>query len=111
MEPFFFSVTQPKDDQYREAPHVYSEPHFNLPGADRSPEDFRKHLAAVNDMRRVVKGLAEEYGLPLILSHDVLSAPMENAPTQYIVWDGVHPSIVGHRFLADAWLETVRPYL
>ena len=66
----------------------------------------------INERRKVVKDLAEEYRTVFVPFQSVLSAAAAKAgdPAK-ILGDGVHPTPCGHQLLADAWLKAAADVL
>ena len=51
-------------------------------------------------------GLAEEYGATLVKLDDALNQAGKNLGYEAITGaDGVHPTSLGHAFIADQWLR------
>lgn len=61
--------------------------------------------------RRLIKGLAEEYRLQLLPLHALFKKAAETTNPRLLTEDGVHPTDAGHRLIADAWLQTVMPFV
>lgn len=60
----------------------------------------------INQRREVVRKIAADYKLPLILTQEILNDAVQSAQAEYWLRDGVHPTLAGHQLLADAWLKT-----
>lgn len=68
-------------------------------------DEWRKRI---DDYRRIVHQLAEDYDavfVPLQDAFDKVSSGMDAA---YWIWDGVHPTAVGHKLIALEWLSIVQ---
>lgn len=80
---------------------------FVLPGTGTKAyySQFRK---GVQERAETVRQLAEERHLPLIRFQADLNRLAETAPEGYWLYDGVHPSIYFHQYMADKWIETFR---
>jgi len=61
-------------------------------------------LADLDEKRAIVARLAEENGARLVLLHDAVTRAAAEQGADAVVPDGVHPTPVGSRLLADAWL-------
>jgi acyl-CoA thioesterase I len=55
--------------------------------------------------RAVVVQLAEEFGAGFVPLQSLLAAAAEDHGAAALAQDGVHPTELGHRMIADAWLE------
>ena len=60
--------------------------------------------------RRIVKNLAEEFNLPLVPIQSVLNEALKQAPPEYWLNDGVHPSLAGHQMISDQWLKATQEF-
>ena len=59
-----------------------------------------------------VRRLAEKHGLAFLPLQERLEAAARDAGCQeFVLPDGVHPSLAGHQIIADAWLEAAAPLL
>ena len=104
MDPFYFEVLG-QNASYRDVPHPEVEPAFGLPCANMTAASAAERHAVVREMQKTVASLAKEFEALHIETEAVLEKAVREVPVQYITWDGVHPTMIGHRLLADAWLE------
>ena len=80
----------------------------------RGPETEAQYALFRSEVQmraQVVRGLAEQYNLPLICLQEDLDTMEATAPQNYWLRDGVHPTAYFHQFIADKWLETFRSLL
>ena len=69
-------------------------------------------LAEVKFRAAEVRRLAEKHGLAFLPLQERLEAAARDAGSQeFVLPDGVHPSLAGHQIIADAWLEAAAPLL
>lgn len=63
-------------------------------------------IPEMDERRKVVKALAEKYNAVFIPCQQIIhdAAAKAGAP-ELILRDGVHPTLMGHQVLADAWLK------
>jgi acyl-CoA thioesterase-1 len=61
----------------------------------------------LDEKRAVVARLAAEYTAAFVPLHLLLTAAAETHGAAAIAQDGVHPTELGHRLIADAWLAAV----
>jgi lysophospholipase L1-like esterase len=59
----------------------------------------------LDEKRAVVARLATEFGAQFLPLQALLSAAAEDHGAAALAQDGVHPTALGHRLIADAWLE------
>ncbi len=57
----------------------------------------------VFDFAKVVKALAKKHDLPFITLQKKLNKLTENTPTHVYLSDGVHPTVLGAKVIADEW--------
>lgn len=67
-------------------------------------------LEEIDERRRIVKNLAEEFNLPLVPIQSVLNEALKQAPPEYWLNDGVHPSLAGHQLISDQWLKATEDF-
>lgn len=85
---------------------VLMEP-FVLPGLATN-ENYPLFRSEVEARAQIVRELADGYGLPFIGLQKDLDTMMQDAPEGYWLYDGVHPSIYFHQYIADKWIRTYR---
>ena len=54
-----------------------------------------------------VQSLAEEFDLLLVPFQSALNRAAQDHPPERLLEDGIHPTPLGHRLLADCWLDTL----
>jgi acyl-CoA thioesterase-1 len=59
----------------------------------------------LDEKRAVVARLAAEFGAGFVPLQSLLAAAAEDHGASALAADGVHPTELGHRMIADAWLE------
>jgi acyl-CoA thioesterase-1 len=74
---------------------------FVLPVSDEQ-EHWHEDL---DEKRAVVSRLAAEFGAGFVPLQSLLAAAAEDHGATALAQDGVHPTEVGHRMIADAWLD------
>ena len=60
---------------------------------------------AVKEYAKVVKKLAKEYGLVFVPLQEKFDKYAEKYGTELLLYDGVHPNLVGTKIISDAWIE------
>jgi acyl-CoA thioesterase-1 len=81
--------------------HVILVEPFVLP-VNEEQEHWNEDL---DEKRAVVARLATEFGAGFVPLQLLLSAQAEDHGATALAADGVHPTALGHRMIADAWLE------
>ena len=84
---------------------VLGEP-FILPGKATTPkwEVWQGHL---KKFQAVVEKLSKKYNAPVVRYQKMFDNAVKQAPAEYWIWDGVHPTYAGNQLMADEWIRTV----
>lgn len=80
---------------------------FSLNGP-ATESTWEKFDFEVRERAKMAKAVAEKYDIPFIPLQAGFDALCEKAETTYWLVDGVHPTPMGHRFIANAWIETFK---
>ena len=109
LEPFSFDI--PKQEKpYEEVPHPLCEPITMVPWSDTeqaTPEKKSETTYVISAMQRLLPAIAADFGALYVPLRERLCAAAARSTSKYIVWDGIHPTIVGHCVIADAVLEAL----
>lgn len=65
------------------------------------------YLPGLEQRQRIVRKLAEDYGAVFVPFQALFDAMLDDAPAEYWVPDGVHPSPGAHLRMARLWVECV----
>lgn len=76
---------------------------FALPCGHITNEWFE----VLDERRAIVKQIAEDYQTVFVPFQSVFDEAMKKAPADHWAPDGVHPSIAGHKIMAEAWLKAL----
>ncbi len=57
---------------------------------------------------KTVRGLAEKYGARFLPLQEMLNKAAKKFGGPEVLADGVHPTLLGHQLIADAWLKAVK---
>ena len=87
---------------------VIMEPFFVLLDDSERSHFFDERTRA---LAVICKKLAEEYHAVYVPLQDMFDSYIGRIPTAQLLWDGVHPTFVGHGLLAARWKECVIPVL
>ena len=68
-------------------------------------EPFANQFWEVAEYARVVKSLAEEYGLYFLPLQEKLNEAAAKYSAELYLVDGVHPTILGAKLIAEEWLK------
>ena len=73
-------------------------------------EDVRRIHDDLDPKVAIIRRLALEHGHTLVDLEQLLAGVLATGmPPERFAEDGVHPTPIGHRAIADAWLDAVRP--
>lgn len=73
-------------------------------------EDVQRIHEDLDGKVAIIRRLAAERGHTLVDLEQVLAGALATGmPPEHFAEDGVHPTPLGHRAIADAWLDAVRP--
>lgn len=73
-------------------------------------ERYETWSVGLRQRQEVVARLATKYQAALVRFQPVFDAACKNAPADYWMWDGIHPTYSGHQLMADEWERTVREF-
>ena len=100
------------DEIFEELPDVkimILEPFVLEACATTSTEDKPNRWAdfynGVRAKAAIAKRVAEKYNLPFITLQDKFDAAGEKAENSYWLYDGVHPTGIGHNLIKNEWLK------
>ncbi len=65
-------------------------------------------IDVLEERRAIVKKIAEEYQTIFVPFQSVFDEAIKKAPADHWAPDGVHPSVAGHKIMADAWLKAIK---
>lgn len=74
---------------------------------NRTREDELKALEVTAQIADYAEQIAKDYGAIYVRFKDALDEGMKKASCPDIVWDGIHPTYVGHGLMAKCWYDTV----
>ncbi len=105
VEPFFFPMLPGEGSPYEKVPHPICEPDFLWPARNATTEHNARRMADIEKMQEIVKGLAVSFGAVFVPLQSVFEEYAKTIPLSYLVWDGVHPTTIGHKIIKDEWLR------
>jgi acyl-CoA thioesterase-1 len=85
---------------------VLGEP-FALPGGDFQAA----WMTELHARAAVVRRLAQEFGAAFVPYQEMFDAARRRHADAELAADGVHPTPLGHRLMADAWLQAASPWV
>ena len=69
---------------------------------------FRRHT---QESSKIVKKISDEYNAVFVPLQDMFDEMSKVKSSKSLIWDGVHPTILGHELIARKWLECVEKRL
>jgi lysophospholipase L1-like esterase len=70
-------------------------------------EKWEAYSADVKARQEIVARLAGKHGACLVRLQEAFDKACEEAPAEYWIWDGVHPTYPGHQIVAESWARAV----
>ncbi len=80
-------------------------------GSGGSYERYDEFRARVSELSVRAKKIAAKYNIPFIPMQAGFDELCKQAPDEYWLWDGVHPTAKGHEFIKREWLKAFRKYI
>ena len=96
------NILQDTRQQLPDIQFILCEPFVLITG-----EVSEEWLADINERQEIVRGLCGEFDGIFVPFQSALEKAAENIPPRQLLDDGVHPTDLGHRVLADCWMDTV----
>lgn len=99
-------------DTLKELPDVkfiLCEPFFlPLPTQDAEKKaKYERVSREITEYQKVVRRVAAEYNFTFVPFQDLFDDLATKTNPEYLVWDCIHPTMVGHEFMTRRWLEIV----
>lgn len=87
---------------------VIMEPFYGV-----SPDtDIHAHyVPRIDAMRKKAKAVAEKYNAVFVPLQDVFDDFAQKHDIFEAIWDGIHPTVLGHQLIANRWEESVEKRL
>jgi lysophospholipase L1-like esterase len=70
-------------------------------------ENLTAYTADLGKRQAIVRQLAVEFNAVFVGLQDVFNKACTKAPSEYWMWDGIHPTVAGHELVAREWLKQV----
>jgi lysophospholipase L1-like esterase len=70
-------------------------------------DQFEKWNPLVLEQADRIKQIAVDFNAVLVDYPRVFEAAQKRAPMDYWIWDGIHPTVVGHELMAREWIKQV----
>ena len=75
---------------------------------DEKSKHFKEHIKPYQE---VVRQVAEDFNAIFVPLQDMFDKAAELVPAQELIWDCLHPTIMGHELIARQWLRVVEEHL
>ena len=109
-EPFYADVRN-QDAPFENIPHPLCEKPFRFANAVRDESRIREIFFRIRMLQAALPDIAARCGAIYVPLQDLFDRATERVPMSYLIWDNLHPTFVGHRLIADRWLEIVGKHL
>lgn len=94
---------------------IIGEPfHFTCIKDDDTPEKIKREELFTEKSfiyAEKAKNIAADYGAAFVEYRCEFEKRLDSVPLRHLVWDGVHPTYVGHQIMADKWYSVVEKFL
>ena len=109
-EPFYAKVKY-TEDPFTHIPHPDCEVYFRFGNLDQTEEYVDKRMLLVKAMQKELPELCKKLDVIFVPLQDVFDNAAKNTHMSYFIWDNTHPTMIGHRLMADRWFEVVEKEL
>ena len=89
------------------SPHISCEAPFAALNLNETAEMKNFRYNEVKEYSKIVKTLADEYHAIYVPVQERMEEIVRGIDGEYLIWDGVHPTIVGHAVIAEQWYKAV----
>lgn len=104
-EPFFIPARKSKEF-VKYSPNVACEDAFFITDI-HTKEELDYITGEIVMLQQAVRRLAEKYDCIFVPLQEEFEKALKNMETEYLLWDGVHPTVAGHGILAEKWYKCV----
>lgn len=80
-------------------------------GSGGSIERYDEFRARVAELGKRARKIADKYNIPFIPLQAGFDELRNQAPDEYWLWDGVHPTAKGHEFIKREWIKAFKKYI
>jgi len=81
--------------------------------AHQISDRFDERLELLKNCSTIIKRIAEDYQAVFLPYQDMFDKAIFSSDIEPVhwVWDGIHPTVAGHRLMADLWIEKTKHIL
>ena len=72
---------------------------------EEEPDRWEQYQVQIAAFAAAAKRVAEKFNLPFVELQNRFNKACENVEDRYWMYDGVHPTAMGHNLIKEAWLE------
>ena len=109
-EPFFADVRN-QEAPFEKIPHPLCEKPVSFSNASRDESRICELTRRMHMLQAALPDLAARFGAVYIPLQDVFDRAGKQVPMSYLIWDNIHPTMAGHRLIADRWMEIAEQHL
>ena len=74
-------------------------------GMEKDCSHVAFRVEATERIRLSAKETAEKYECVFVPLYDRFSDEIKKSRAEYFLWDGTHPTVAGHKLIAEEWLK------
>lgn len=105
FEASYRSILQKSKETLPNVKFVICEPFILENGWVSKNTDIWK--AEIQKRQKVARNLSQEFGAVFVPYQKIFNEALQKAPTEFWIWDGVHPMPAGHELMARHWIKSV----
>lgn len=95
-------------EKNKDATFMLCTPFVAKAGRMKDPNNFDKRKAMISVLVGITERIAKDYPATLVPFHALVNSTIaanENLPTEYWIWDGIHPTPAMHYLMAQQWIK------
>lgn len=95
-------------EKNEDATFILCTPFVAKAGRLKDSNNFDKREAMISALIGITERIAKDYPATLVPFHALVNSTIaanENLPTEYWIWDGIHPTPAMHYLMAQQWID------
>lgn len=105
-EPFYLVIDN-YEAPYQNTPYCICEEYVKPGNIPKDDEAINFRRTEMDKMQKALKQFVEAEGLVYVPLQEEFERYAAKIPGEYLVWDSIHPTAVGHELIASKWLSVV----
>lgn len=109
-EPFYINAKL-HEEYLSGAPHIECEPKFIPLNIVETEDMIKNREKEVKEIQKITKDLAEKFNCIFVPLQKIFEENVKKTGVEYLLWDGFHPTVIGHELIARQWYKSVEKAL